>query len=211
MGLEVPAMTAAPDAARAFVARLHETPIKVAELAGFLDGLSHEERVAAIRAAGRAEQRVLWKAVDGFGEVRLVDLVAPRVADLATVRHHGRNTLPVFTRFEKRMCRPAGRDPERPGELWGFNFQTLEPITGPGYFVVREDRARGEAWVDYREVPPEAPPGWPPVRGNEVGLGRFVYGGMVDTLRRVSEHVTIGSAARAGREMGSWFLLCRES
>ena len=49
------------------------------------------------------------------------------------------------------------------------------------------------------------------VRANErLLLGRFVYGFMIDTLRRVSEHVTIGSAARKGRDMGSWFLLCRE-
>jgi len=32
----------------------------------------------------------------------------------------------------------------------------------------------------------------------------------VDRLRRVSEHVTIGSAIKNGREIGSWFLLCRE-
>ena len=27
----------------------------------------------------------------------------------------------------------------------------------------------------------------------------------------VSEHVTIGSAARQGKDLGSWFVLCRES
>jgi hypothetical protein len=32
---------------------------------------------------------------------------------------------------------------------------------------------------------------------------------MVDRLRRVSEHVTIGSAARNGRELGSYFVLSR--
>ena len=48
------------------------------------------------------------------------------------------------------------------------------------------------------------------IRSNERGLGRLVYGFMVDTLRRVSEHVTIGSAARKGKDLGSWFILCRE-
>jgi hypothetical protein len=38
-----------------------------------------------------------------------------------------------------------------------------------------------------------------------------VYGFMVDTLRGVSEHVTIGCAARKGKEIGSWFILCREA
>ena len=32
---------------------------------------------------------------------------------------------------------------------------------------------------------------------------------MVDRVRRVSEHVTIGSASRKGRELGSWFVLTR--
>jgi hypothetical protein len=142
--------------------------------------------------------------------LRLADLVAPARAPLETVRHFGRNTLPAFTRFEKRFCRPPGQDPAAPAELWGFNFQTLAPLTGPGYFVARADAPGGVVLVDYTRVPASAPPGWPAPRRNEVGLSRFVYGFMVDRLRRVSEHVTIGSAARHGRDLGSWFLLCRE-
>jgi len=164
-----------------------------------------------VRAVGRAEQRRLYEAADGFAGLGLVDLVPADRVDLQTVRHYGRNTLPAFTHFEKRFCRPAGRDPRAPGELWGFNFQRLQPLTGPGYYVAVEDEARREVLVDYRRVPPTAPPGWPPVRSNERGLSRFVYGFMVDRLRRVSEHVTIGSAARGGRDLGSWFLLCREA
>ena len=64
--------------------------------------------------------------------------------------------------------------------------------------------------MDYRRVPPEHPEGWPEIRPNERGLSRFVYGFMVDTLRGVSEHVSIGSAARNGRDLGSWFVLCRQ-
>ncbi len=201
----------ASEAGSEFVARLGETPVKAAEICAFLDRLAPAERVAAIRSAGRGAQRRLYEAVDGFGEVGLTDLVQPEVADLATVRHYGRNTLPVFTHFEKRFCRAPGRDPGRPEDLWGFNFQTMAFVTGPGYFVAREDPNRREVLIDYNHVPTEAPPGWPPVRANErLVLGRFVYGFMIDTLRRVSEHVTIGSAARKGRDMGSWFLLCRE-
>ncbi len=190
-----------------FLAKLGETPIKAPEICGFLDRLSRDERVEAIRAAGRGPQRRLWSAVEGFAEVRLRDLVAPEVPDLATVRHYGRNTLPAFTHFEKRFCRPRGEAEE----LWGFNFQTMAFVTGPGYFVARDDPDGAEVLIDYNHVPTEAPPGWPPVRSNERVPGRFVYGFMIDTLRRVSEHVTIGSAARKGRDMGSWFLLCREA
>lgn len=200
----------ASDAAAGFLALLRSDPVKPAEVAAYLDGLSPDGRVAAIRAAGRGAQRRLYAAVAGHAAVRLADLVPPACAPLATVRHFGRNTLPLFTRFEKRLCRPPGEDPAAPRELWGFNFQALEPVTGPGYFSAREDAARGEVLIDYTRVPASAPPGWPAPRSNEAGLSRFVYGFMVDTLRRVSEHVTIGSAARRGRDIGSWFLLCRE-
>ena len=198
------------DPSAELLALLARDPIKPAEVAAFLDGLSHEERVQAIRSAGRTPQARLYAAVAGHGSVGLADLVPPGRRAFETVRHFGKNTLPAFTHFEKRFCRPEGEDAGAPRELWGFNFQSLQPLTGPGYYVAYEDASHGEVLVDYTRVPPLAPPGWPAVRGNERGLSRFVYGFMVDRLRRVSQHVTIGSAARHGREFGSWFLLCRE-
>lgn len=200
-------------AARECLTRLRAATIQPLELARFLDGLSHQERVAAVRACGRAEQRRLYEAVKGVGRVSLCDLVALERRDLEPVRHHGKNSLPFFTHFEKRFCRPPGLDPASPSALWGFNFQTLSFVTGPGYFVAHDDLRAGEVRIDYREVPPSGaalPAGWPQVRRNEAGLGRFVYGNMVDTLRAVSAHVTVGSAARGGKDLGSWFLLCRE-
>ncbi len=191
-------------------ARLRETPIRPPDVARFLDGLPLKLAVAAIRALGRSEQRALYRVVDGFLPVRLHELVPPGVADFVTVRHYGKNTLPVFTHFEKRFCRPKGADHQKPGELYGFNFQAMSPVTGPGYFVARESPERPEVWIDYEHVPPGHPEDWPEIRVNERGLARFVYGFMVDTLRRVSEHVTIGSAARRGKDLGSWFILCRE-
>jgi hypothetical protein len=201
---------AGAEAARQLGARLAERPARPGAIAELLDGLGHAERVAAVRSLGRAQQRARYAAVDGFRPLRLVDLVPSRVEDFTPVRHYGRNTLPLFTLFEKRFCRPHGADREKPGELYGFNFQSMAWITGPGYFVAHEDPGRPEVWVDYRSVPPEHPEGWPEIRVNERGLARFVYGHMVDTLRGVSEHVSIGSAARRGRDIGSWFVLCRE-
>lgn len=192
------------------VGRLRVSAIDRARIASFLDALTHAQRVEATRALGRPEQRRLYDAVDGFRPVALADLVPASVPDMAQVRHFGRNTLPAFTLFEKRFCRPGGADPRKPDALYGFNFQPLSPLTGPGYFVARQVAGRPEVDIDYRELPPEHPAVWPAIRSNERGLGRFVYGFMVDTLRRVSEHVTIGSAARHGRPIGSWFVLCRE-
>jgi hypothetical protein len=181
------------------------------EVARFLDGLAPSERVASIRAMGARDQRRLYDAVKGFAPVRLVELVPAQNADLATVRHYGKNSLPLFSSFEKRFCRPPGEDPELPSALIGFNYQTMAPLTGPGYFIAKEDEARAEVLIDYRELPDHVPVDWPAIRPNDRGIGRFVYGFMVDTLRRVSEHVTIGSATRDGKDLGNWFVLCRES
>ncbi|MBW2396339.1 MAG: hypothetical protein JRG95_18975 [Deltaproteobacteria bacterium] len=189
---------------------LGQDEIEMESVAAFLDGLTHAERVEATRSVGRKPQARLYRAAKGFAPVRLEELVPPGVGDGKAVRHFGKNSLPAFTQFEKRFCRPPGQDPGAPQELWGFNFQTLQPLTGPGYYVARPSPDAPEVWVDYNLVPSEAPAGWPPLRSNETGLSRFVYGFMIDTLRRVSEHVTIGSAARRGKDLGSWFLLTRE-
>lgn len=199
-----------PNPGQELKARLSEGAIKPIEIARFLDALQPSERVDAIRSVGRKEQRALYQAVDRFAPVRLVELVGPGTPDGGTVRHYGKNTLPAFSEFEKRFTRPAGQNASMPTELHGFNFGTMAPITGPGYFVAVEDADREEVLVDYRRVPTTHPAGWPDIKPNDKGLSRFVYGFMVDTLRRVSEHVTIGSAARNGKDMGSWFLLCRE-
>lgn len=196
------------EAAQELRARIAESD--PAAVCALLDGLDHEGRVAAVRSLGRGAQRRLYDAVDGFRPLCLADLVPAGVADFTEVRHYGRNTLPAFTLFEKRFCRPKGADPHKPETLYGFNFQSLSPLTGPGYFLAVEAQGRPEVLVDYNRVPDDHPPQWPEIRSNERGLSRFVYGFMVDTLRRVSEHVTIGSAARRGRDLGSWFVLCRE-
>lgn len=196
--------------ARELLARIGETPVDVGGIAALLDALSHEERVDAIRFLGRSSQRRLYEAVAGFRPLGLADLVPPSVADLDPVRHFGRNTLPAFNHFEKRFCRPPGAQASGPDELYGFNFQSMGWLTGPGYFVAVEDPVRPEVRIDYTRVPPRRPEDWPPTRSNERGPARLVYGFMIDTLRRVSEHVTIGSAARRGRDLGSWFVLCRQ-
>ncbi|HEB91195.1 MAG TPA: hypothetical protein ENI85_16595 [Deltaproteobacteria bacterium] len=182
-----------------------------AAIADLLDELDPDARPRIVRRLGRGDQRLLYAKVQGFRPVGLTDLVPPDRGDLVEVRHLGRNSLPAFTIFEKRFCRLPGSPADAPEALAGYNFQALSPITGPGYFMAVEDPATREVLVDYRRVPDRKPADWPGIRSNEKGLARFVYGFMVDRLRRVSEHVTIGSASRKGRELGSYFILCREA
>ena len=193
-----------------FKGRLRSHHIEPTEIARFLDGLSHVERVAAIRSLGGTEQRNLYEGVDGFRPLTLEDLVPTTAAPLSTVRHFGKNSLPIFTHFEKRFCRPRKTDGEPVDELYGFNFQVMAPVTGPGYFIAREAGDRSEVLVDYHRLPSDHPEGWPAIRSNERGLSRFVYGFLVDTLRGVSNCVSIGSAARKGKDLGNFFVLCRE-
>ena len=192
-------------------ALLAERPVRPQSVADLLDGLGHEERVRAIRSLGRGPQRRLYEAVDGFRPLCLADLVPPGVDDFVPVRHFGRNTLPVFTHFEKRFCRPRGADRQQARRA--LRLQLPDARAADRARLLRRARGSGPARGVGRLQPGSArphPEGWPEIASNDRGLPRLVFGFMVDTLRGVSEHVTIGSAARRGRDLGSWFVLCRE-
>jgi len=197
------------EAREAFAKSVGDPAVESTKIAALFDGLYAELRVALVRSLGRGEQRALYRKVDGFAPLALVDLVCASRGDLEEVRYLGLNTLPAFRVFEKRFCRLPGEDATAPSSLAGYNFQAMSAITGPGYFVAVDDSDRREVLVDYRRLPERKPVDWPRIRSNERGLARFVYGFMVDRLRRVSEHVIIGSATRKGREMGSYFVLTR--
>lgn len=194
----------------AFRRQVADTGVGPGGIAALFDGLSPDARAGLVRRLGRGEQRALYRKVEGYAPVGLADLVPPDRAALEEVRHLGLNTLPAFRVFEKRFCRLPGEDPGSPARLAGYNFQTMAVVTGPGYFVAVEDEQAREVLVDYTQLPETRPTDWPTVRSNERGLARFVYGFMVDRLRRVSEHVTIGSASRKGKDLGSYFALTRE-
>lgn len=190
--------------------RLHELlgtdPPDPAAIRDVLDRASPAERLEAIRSlGGPAIQRRLWDAAAAAPRVGLADLVPADAKPLREVIFHGKNSLPAFTLFQKRFCRPGGAS----DRLWGYNHQQLAWLTGPGYFVVADEPAHGAA-IDYRQVPTAGVPGWPAVKPNDVGLSRFVYRDMVDYLRRVSTHVMIGRATRHGQELDNFFVLCRD-
>jgi hypothetical protein len=185
---------------------IKQDPVDRQAIAAYLDGVTHAERVAAIRSVGGTKlQARLYEAVATAPRVSLGDLVPPDAPPLREVIFEGKNSLPAFTLFQKRFCRPTSGS----SELWGYNHQTLAWLTGPGYFVVHEDGSG--AAIDYRNVPPTHPPSWPEIHPNSRGLSRFVYNNMVDYLRRVSADVFIGRAYRGGKPQPNYFLLCREA
>jgi len=198
----------------AVLALLERDPIPVAEVAAALDAMMPEARITAIRAIpGRLQARLFDAAEAGTkaAPLALTEFVPAATHDMTFVRHYGKNSLPLFTHFEKRFCRPAPQHVTEGGRplLYGYNHQALDWVTGPGCMVAYTAEG-GEVWVDYRELPKAMPVGWPAVRPNDRGIAKLVYGDMVDRMRRVSKHVTIGRAWRHGKPEGNYFLLCRE-
>src|SRR5581483_8724906 len=128
-------------------------------------------------------------------------LVPPGTDSLREVIHHGRNSLPLFHHFQKRFCRPDGDAPS--DVLWGYNEGSTRPFVGPGYFLARPYGDK-ELVVDYGGLPPRRPTHWPEILPHESRLGRFVWVGMTDVLRRVSEHVSIGRAYKGSKAMDAW-------
>jgi hypothetical protein len=191
------------------LALLASDRIDAAQVAKLFDEASPGERVEMTEAIdGRAQAR-LWLASEGHG-VTIEQMVPSTRAPLDPVIFHGKNSLAAFSHFQKRFCRPTN-DAD---ELWGYNHQPtrwLAPLTGPGYFVAYDsDEPLGGVAVDYRRIPTARPDDWPEIHDNTWRLSRFIYNGMVDYLRRVSEHLLIGRATRDGRELPNYFLLCRK-
>lgn len=189
------------------VSVLLEPTIDLPRLAEVLDGLGHEGRVHTIRTWTKKYQSELFEAAKGHMPLDLDFLVPSSVGQLVEVIHEGQNTLPAFNHFQKRFCKLEGDV----APVGGYNHQTLQPVTGPGYFVVDKGTGEheGELAIDYTRVPKTKPAGWPDIKPNEGGLGALVYGGMIDYLRGISAHVSIGRAYK-GKAMNAWFALVRK-
>lgn len=171
-------------------------------LAAHLDALDVEARVRECRALGKRLQRRLWEVAADAPAFTLEDLIPS--TETGTVIWAGKNSLPMFTHFEKRFARQNGvviGYNESPGIAW---------FSGPGYFttVQAPDRPK-EILFDYTRVPATAPAGWPPVKANTSGTAKLVFGGMHDFCRRVSQTVIIGAATRLGKPIDAYFVLAR--
>lgn len=192
---------------------LKREDVTIGEIAAHLEGLDFETRLSEVLALGKGPQRKLFALAADGGALSLNDFVPEEASPGIEVIHEGRNTLPFFRRFQKRMCRPQ----DGSARLFGYNEGFTRKFIGPGYFVLHTTEGHEAAWqergpqvVNYFEVP-DGPvvDGWPEVVPNEKGLQKFVYRGTRDFMRRVSSDVTIGEAFRGDKSLNSFFVLVR--
>jgi hypothetical protein len=173
------------------------------QLAAHLDALDPEGRVREIRALSGALQKRLWEVCANAPAFTPDDLVPPSLGEGKTVIWAGKNSLAAFTLFEKRFARLNGK-------VIGYNNQTMAWITGPGFFTCKPSHQDArELLFDYTDVPSAGLPDWPQPRSNARGFSYFVYRGLHDFNRRVSQDVIIGFATRLGKPIDSYFVLAR--
>jgi hypothetical protein len=175
----------------------------------YLNGLSTLDRRGQVLALSPKEQSKLFSIADGHRKLTTDSMVPKGTPPLTGVAHHGKNSLPVFTGFAKVMCRPSSKHTE--DKLWGYNKNPffVHHVVGPGFYVAYPYND-GEYLVDYTQLPAERAADWPEIVPNTYRLSRFVFYGMKDVLRGVSDHVTIGRAMKDGKWLPNWFVLCRD-
>lgn len=162
----------------------------------------------------KAQSRLFALAVNN--PCLLEDLVPADVKPGQEVILEGKNTLPLFTRFQKRFCRPS----DGSALLYGYNEGFTRKLIGPGYFVTHMTdvapsephwKDRSASVVNYFMVPPEndVVAGWPKVVPNSRGLQMFVYKGTRDFMRKVTDDVSIGEAYKGEKSINNFFMLVR--
>jgi hypothetical protein len=170
-------------------------PLRVA-----LDAASPDARINWMRGLGRGELKALFALAAPGGAVPLDMLVG---GEGEVIIHEGQNSLPAFNTFQKRFVR-------REGVVQGYNHNSdfVAFFSGPGHFTVRPDG--DEALVDYIVLPATVPSEFPALIDNNGGTRGLIFGGLIDRLRRVSLHCTIGEASKGGKPFPAWFMLVRQ-
>lgn len=171
---------------------------QIAPISAALDSAAFDARLNWMRGLGKKELVALWSLTDGQSVP--VDYFYGAPGEI--VIHEGQNSMLLFNQFQKRMVLHEGR-------AQGYNHQSMSWLTGPGHFLLME--SDGAAYFDYTRTVPAAPAEFPAVKPNDVGLSRFVYGGMIDKVRRVAADLIIGAAYRGGAQTGDYFLLLKHA
>ena len=167
-------------------------------LAEALNGATNVERVQWLRSLNKSQQAALYAMAEGT----ILPLEEIHVDEGVVQIHYGKNSLPMFTNFEKRIALHEGT-------VQGYNHQGLKWLVGPGHFRVVPNEVEGELLFDYLWTPETVPEGFPPARSNRGGVSTLVYGHLQDVVRKVSDHVSIGRAVMKGKVTNNYFGLCR--
>lgn len=202
--MAVTSPTASPiDAAAGDLTALLDGGATYARISAHLDGLSSGARLEQVLGITGKRVGKLYDAVKDAPAIGIDDFFPKETPGGQTVIFEGRNSLPAFTRFQKRFCR--GKD----GVIVGYNHQTMSFVTGPGFFVLTagDDTHPGEILFDYTLEPAFFPAGWPTYKKNTSGLSSQVYGNMKDYCRRVAKGVIVGAAFKSGVAQGAFFTL----
>lgn len=172
----------------------HPTEVReLAALSAQLDNATHAQRLAWAYTLDEKAQLALYALAKGQ-PLDLDDVVGK---DGAVMIHHGRNGMPIFNRFQKRFARLGNT-------VVGYNHNDtigkpffhplMKRLIGPGHYTTYEAPDGDGLWIDYRMIPEQQHPEYPPLIDNEHGTRALVFGNMVDVLRRASRHVFIGNA-----------------
>ncbi|MSP26861.1 MAG: hypothetical protein EXR75_17310 [Myxococcales bacterium] len=198
--------TADADVAANSLRALLESRASRETLRAFLTGLGPSERVRAALDISGALVGKLYEACAGGPALTLEDFVPAALGENKPVIFEGRNSLPLFTRFQKRFCRMGA-------QIVGYNHQTMSIVTGPGFFVVAAASPSadvpGELYFDYTMTPGAVPSGWPAFKPNDAGLSNLVYKNMKDYMREVAPGVVVGTAYKLGKAQKAYFVLAR--
>ena len=174
------------------------TDSDIETIASALNAAESEERISWLRNLNKKQQVALFALAKGT-QMSVDELHGN--AGTITI-HYGKNSLPMFTNFQKRICCHNG-------VIQGYNHQSLKWLVGPGHFRVTAHDVPGELLFDYLWAPDSVPEGFPPARSNKGGLSTLVYGDLQDVVRKVSDHVCIGRALTKGKLTNNYFGLCR--
>jgi hypothetical protein len=175
---------------------------KQADISSFLDGLSSSERLEQVLAVTGSGVGKLYEAVKGGPATTLAESFPASLTEGRTLILEGRNSLPTFSRFQKRFLRKGS-------EVIGYNHQTMSFVTGPGFFVATDADSThpDELLFDYTLVPSFFPPDWPVYKPNDHLFSKLVYANMKDYCRHVARGVLVGSAFRNGKPENAFFTL----
>ncbi|MFT7522126.1 MAG: hypothetical protein ACI9MC_004278 [Kiritimatiellia bacterium] len=177
-------------------------------LATAFESYPMDGQVNWMRSLGGGQLKALWYLAEKSDYLLDVDDFAREDGAVTVCR--GKNHLPIFSWFEKRFVKIDG-------EVVGYNETGWQKSwVGPGHFVLRPSpEIEGELWVDYRLTPKATHPDFPALHTNDRLMtwpgpfARLAYGGLLDRLRRVSDHLLIGRSCTQGLSLqaGAFFAL----